>query len=401
MPEKIPQEFFLATVDQPVARGDAIWTQSLPRARQPMPPQIPASNLKAVTYGDYFNAVGEFLENERYRVVKMALADGGEGARDFARAQGIAIFLVKHGAFYHPARVVVKLETGQVSFVVNVAISKTGRDHIKTEFNLLSRLGLQFNRPTLPRVYHLDEIPCRGGQKVLMFNGQWFDGFYEFHITADHPENQSNLVVWGQDDTRFFLTWPQAEDVYRQAARILTSAYQIFSFQQIAAWHHAAGDFILKPVDAAGVELRLITVRKYVPLLDSAEPDLETLVEALLLFLINLTLRNRLDRLDGTGPLAWAQDIALVGTIKGFFKGLMTIVSREDLPETFPADFHDYVKVHPKEVLLELFSGVVERIFGASPERAFVRKHLVNHVDLFYTLLAAERDAIPDQTTTT
>jgi len=190
---------------------------------------------------------------------------------------------VKHGEFYHPARVVVKYGQGEFSFVVNVAISKTGRDHLRGEFNLLARLFPEFELPALPKVYQQAEIPSGDNTKLPMFSGQWFEGFCEFHITADHPENMSNLIVWDQDDTRFYLTRQQAEDVYRQVAFILTTAYKFFTFEQISAWHHAAGDFILKPIDTTRVDLRLITIRKYAPLIENAEPDPATLIEALLL----------------------------------------------------------------------------------------------------------------------
>ncbi len=404
MPEKIPLEFFLATKTRPVAPGDDIWEQPLPLSRQPQTAALTTANEKTVTYGDYFSAIGDFLEKDRYRAVTMALADAFDVKPDLQRVRGLAVFLVKHGEFYHPARVVVNAWYGEFSFVVNVAISKTGCDHIKGEFNLLARryseFGLEFERPALPRVYHLDEIPSRDDKIIPMFSGQWFEGFCEFHITADHPENMSNLIVWGQDETSFFLMPKQAEDVYRQVALILTAAYNFFTFEQISAWHHAAGDFILKPVDATRVDLRLITVRQYTPLIENPAPDPATLIEALLLFLINLTIRNRLDRLDGTGALAWADDVALKGTISGFFKGLSLVVSKADLPETFPTEFKNYLRAHSEEALRDLFGAVADRIPDTSPEHDFVKKRLREHADQFYSLLKAANSADQGDTDT-
>ena len=405
MPEKSTLEFFLSTKAAPVTPRDDIWDNPLPLSRRPQATDNHTSHFKTVTYGEYFEAVGDFLKKNHYRAIRKALAGNFETDTVSERVDRLAVFLVKHGEFYHPARVVVKSGQNEFPFVVNVALSKPGRDHIKGEFNLLERLysefGPEFGRPAVPKVYHLDEIPSGADKIIPMFIGQWFDGFCEFHITADHQANRSNLIVWGQDETSFFLTLKQAEDVYRKAAFILTTRYNFFTFEQISAWHHAAGDFILKPVDFARVDLRLITVRKYSPLIENKQPDPETLVEALLLFLINLTLRNRVDRLDGTGPLAWADDFALRGTIAGFFNGLRMIVSKEDLPETFPAEFKNYIQAHSRGALFDLFTAVADRIPDTSPEHDFIKKRLRKHADLFSSFLSAGNGADQGDTDTT
>ena len=118
-------------------------------------------------------------------------------------------------------------------------------------------------------------------------------------------------------------------------------------------------------------------------------------------FLINLTLRNRVDRLDGIGSLAWADDFALKGTIAGFFNGLRLVVSKENLPETFPAEFKNYIHSHPREVLFDLFTSVVDRIPGTSPEHGFIKKRLRKHADRFFNLLSAGNGADQDGPGTT
>ncbi len=387
MPEKIPLEFFLATPDHPVIPGDDTWQRPLPLSRKSRAIENSIADETTVSYGDYFTAVGRYLEKERYRTVNQGLKDTVGRKIEQRNLQKLSVFLVKHGEFYHPARVVVKTGSGDLSFVVNVAISGVGRDHIKEEFNLLVGLYSVFESPALPRVYDLDEIPSGPGWKIPMFSGQWFGGFCEFHLSADPPENRSNIIVWDQAETAFFLTKKQAEDTYTQVASILTSAYNFFTFEQISAWHHAAGDFILRPVDATHVDLRLITVRKYSPLIDAVEPDPATLVEGLLLFFLNLTIRNRLDRLDGTGDLAWVDDYALKGTINGFFNGLTQVVRKLDLPQTFPEEFKNYVQAHSPEALHDLFSAVVDTIPGNSPEHKFIKNRLGKHEALFRTIL--------------
>ena len=64
MPDKLPLAFFLATPDEPVEPGDDTWQRPLPLSRHPVPAASPATDEKAVTYGDYFTAIAGFLEKE-------------------------------------------------------------------------------------------------------------------------------------------------------------------------------------------------------------------------------------------------------------------------------------------------------------------------------------------------
>jgi len=387
MSDRLPLAFFLATRDEPVEPGDDTWLRALPLSRHPVLAVAPATVEKAVTYGDYFTAIAGFLEKDQYRTVKTALADTPDPDVDLTQVRDLAVCLVKHGEFYHPARVVVATGRGEKSFVVNVAVSPTGRDRINQEFKLLERLGSEFEKPVLPKVYDLEEITSLGGKKMPMFSGRWFEGFCEFHLTEGQPEGMSNVIVWDPDTPLFYLTEKQAENAFRQVAAILTGAYNFFTFEQIGAWHHAAGDFILKPVDADRVDVRLITVRDYAPHIADAEADPEALIEGLLLFFLNLTIRNRIDRLDGTRALAWADDYTLQGTIKGFFSGLESVVRRLNLPPTFANEFKNYILAHPPAALRDLFSALAARIPDSSPEHDFVKNRIDQHADLFRSFL--------------
>ena len=387
MPEKLPVAFFLATPDEPVEPGDDTWQRPLPLSRRPVPAAVAGTAEKAVTYGDYFTAIAGFLEKDHYQGVQSALADEPGPGGDASRVKALAVFLVKHGAFYHPARVVAATGRGPRPFVINVAVSKTGRERIRREFGLLKRLYRKTEHPVLPRVYDLAEMTCPNGQKLPMFSGQWLEGFCEFHLTGSPPDGLSNVIVWDPDGAPFYLTETQAENAFRQAAAILTSTYNFFTFEQIRAWHHAAGDFILKPLDTDRVDVRLITVRDYAPHIADAEPDPAALVEGLLLFFLNLTIRNRIDRHNGTGALAWADDYALKGTIEGFFSGLDMVIRNLGLPGSFAGEFKNYIQAHPPAALGDLFSALANRLPDTSPEHDFVKNRIGRHADLFRKFL--------------
>ena len=55
---------------------------------------------------------------------------------------------------------------------------------------------------------------------------------------------------------------------------------------------------------------------------DDQNRDIQALLDALLVFFLNLTIRMRLDRQDGIGEIVWADDIAIKGTLQGFLEGL-------------------------------------------------------------------------------
>jgi len=390
MPVNIPLNFYLTARDNPILPDSDIWHQPLPTSRLHQGPKSKKSDENKISYGDYLAAVGRFLENDNYRVVKSALAHGSPGTATAEQVSSLAVFLVKHGEFYHPARVVIETGAGESAFVVNGAVSDVGRAHIEGEFKWLAGLYEQFDTPLVPRVFHLGEVETANGDVIPMFSAEWFDGFCEFHLTDEAPGNRSNLVVWENDESTYFLTPEQAMDMYGKVAFILTTAYNFYTFEHISAWHHAAGDFVVKPLDDKRVDLRLITVRSYTPLIDNPEPDPADLIEGLLLYLIKLSIRNRLDRLDGTGDLGWAGDDALKGTIEGFFRGLSVMAAKMDLPADFQDQFKNVLRCYPPDALQTLFSAFVDKIPATSPEHGFLQERIPAHAALFHSILASD-----------
>jgi len=390
MPVKIPLKFYLTARDSPILPGSDIWHQPLPTSRLHQGPTSKKIDEKTISYGDYLSTVGQFLEKDNYRVVMTALAHCSPGTAVPEQVRGLAVFLVKHGEFYHPVRVVVETGGAEYAFVVNGAVSDAGRDHIESEFKWLAGLDEQFDTPVVPRVFHLDQIAAANGDVIPMFSAEWFDGFCEFHLTDKFPENRSNVIVWEKDESTYFLTHEQAMDMYGKVAFTLTTAYNFYTFGHISGWHHAAGDFIVKPLDATRVDLRLITVRSYTPLVDNPSPDPADLIEGLLLFLLKLSIRNRLDRLDGTGDLGWAGDYALKGTLDGFFRGLSVLAAKMELPADFKDQFKNVLNCYPPDALQTLFSAVVDKIPTSSPEHGFLHDRITAHAALFGSILASD-----------
>ena len=195
---------------------------------------------------------------------------------------------------------------------------------MQNEIDALRRVALRLPDGVLPRVYGWSRVETSGGLGVGIYLADWFVDHHEFHLSIDPSDGVQKMIVWNTDRAPFFLDADPTAAVYRQTAYLLTRAYDTAATTQIYPWHHASGDFILR-LKGAEVAVKLITVRQYAPTLgakDASELGAESRLMAAMVFFANLTLRNRLDRLDGTGELAWADDMAVAATVAGFKRAM-------------------------------------------------------------------------------
>ncbi len=186
------------------------------------------------------------------------------------------------------------------------------------------------------------------------------------------------MNVWNQTEKPCLLSSSQTEELYEQAANILTSYLDIRSFRQIYPWHHAAGDFVVNESENPP-SVRLITVRGYRTLLKRKSDSKNKMLGALHFFL-NLSVRMRIDRLDGTGELAWAgPDSVARGVLRGFMRAWEAKArASKDLPganEIF-ALFLDLS--HEERLAFAEFAAADGQV--EAEETAFLTEHLSGHV---------------------
>jgi len=280
------------------------------------------SEASVITIGDYFSASQRFLSDNDFLILKKGLETASKGQVSTDQIKKIIIFLEKHGAFYHPLKVQVELTFARTSsFVLNGAVSAAGLALIEDEFHCISRLTDKVAHPYLPKVFGVGTIKTEKGN-VGFFLGEWLDGYKEFHATENGKIRQ--FVIWESDGTCHYLPQSAALPIYQETARIMTYYYNIETFEQIFPWHHAAGDFVVKKEDD-NLYVRLITVRGYSTVMEYFEPDTDKrahILPALLVFFLNLSLRNRLDRLDGTGKTILLGKGTITATVNGFLQAL-------------------------------------------------------------------------------
>jgi len=268
----------------------------------------------------YFQAIQQVIEKRGYENLLAALRTRLCRLVTLDEIKEIRIFSEKHGSDYHPARVEVCLVDQVIPFVMNVALTDRGRLVLANEFKVLDELNLNNAWSYLPQAYLWDEAEVASEQdgklSLPMYLAEWLEGFYEFHLSRDPAAGIQKLVLWDSARPDYYLPGRVADKIYREIAYILTGYYDLQTFAQIHPWHLAAGDFIAR-IEGDRVEVRLVAARQYGPLIGPEDLPWE---EALLFFLLNLSVRSRLDRLDGVGEIAWAGEGCLSSTIEGFFQ---------------------------------------------------------------------------------
>jgi len=388
MPGKPQFSYFLSHQKYHVQKESEIWKTPLPLSRNQPLKQPQKETGISVSHGDYFCAVRSFLENNRFAILTSAVAQHLNRDIKPEDIEKIRIFLEKHGEFYHPARIEAVVNRDMAPFVVNVAISHAGNESIQREYKILQRLNSNFPYSFLPKVYGKSIARTKKNLQVGMFLGEWFEGFNEFHISKDPSDEKNRINVWDTEKGNFFLTAEQSLELYRQAAMILTCYYDVETFEQIFPWHHAAGDFVIKLINNK-VKTRLVTVRQYASMFeenDSEDQDQEAdlILEALLVFFLSLSIRMRLDRLDGVGKIVWSDDVAVEGTLIGFFEGLALKPSVDLLQDSVVDCFRKHLLSCSQADLFDLSQAMVNAYNPQAPEVPVIKRNLQSHVKILY-----------------
>ncbi len=390
MPKKPPFEYFVGQPPTALTPQSPQWSAPLPMHRQATGSEGPTdSSPDAITYGTYFAAARDFLRQNGLAVPVRAAASL-LGRRVEPREIGkINIHLVKHGAFYHPALVKVVAGKEEIPLVLNVAVSAAGRAALAKEFGYLEQLNSSFTDRYVPQVFGCGRGAVEDQDGLPIFAAQWLSGYSEFHLTrAGEDSDLQQWQVW-DDPEPWYLSPEQVADLYRQATAILTSHFNPLTFEAIVDWHHGAGDFVVKK-EKTHIDVRLITVRRYVPLIQ-LEPhetiDPQLLLDTLMVLFISTSIRMRLDRLDGVGKLVWAPDHIMPFVWQGFDQGLRHMAVLHDFPDQFAQGVQEYMTTYTIDDILDIGKSVIQRFPPSSEESALATRHLSDHITILSGLM--------------
>ena len=317
-------------------------------------PLLPHPNL---VLKDYFDAIRDFLlKDSGTRLIPVLDERLGKDIC-FDDIIKILIRTEKHGALYHLASVEIFSGDAPIKLSVSTAVSEKSRAWLGHEADVLDALYKKYKLQYLPRAYFMGEVKLKKNlskESMYMLAADWFEGFHEWHLSVDEGVKKQKISIWDLEKGYRFASRSETYEIFKQASKILTLYYDTKNFCQVYPWHHAAGDFVVKK-HGTNIEVKLTTARRYDSIMVFlAEESLNPTI-ALIYFFLNLTIKMRLDKLDGTGEVAWADDLSVQAAIEGFFEAL------------FVMDSEGRYQIGRVEDLLSLFKSFkpdeIERLF--------------------------------------
>jgi hypothetical protein len=110
---------------------------------------------------------------------------------------------------------------------------------------------------------------------------------------------------------------------------------------------------------------------------------------ALILFFLQLTIQMRVDRLDGTGDVVWADDACMEGVVAGFLGGLASgrVESKRGIPSG--AEILDLLRFFSRDEWLGLMEHYLETYRPCREELYLIQEYGSAHLDKLRQVLAA------------
>jgi hypothetical protein len=343
-----------------------------------------------LTYGQYLETIKDFLSRDSYQVLIDAVKKKTGKTITLQDIDSLAIRTEKHGAMYHIASIDVITANDLNKFVVTAALSETGKLYLENDFHWLNYLNNKFAFPYLPHVYHKGEMKYRTPQgandTMLISLGEWLEGYHEFHLSLDSKDQNQKIVVWDYDNGYRYLSGGQSYNIYRLASRILTLYYDTDTFHQISLWHHAAGDFVVR-IDGEDTDIKLVTVRRYEPMICLATNEESDKFAALLHFFLHLSIRMRIDRLDGVGDVAWADDFCLDAVMEGFYEAL-EIKEKMGCPGSIDKEaFLASLKHLTRGDWVDMAHATLQTCLQPEADLPIIMRNLDKHVEILHAVI--------------
>jgi hypothetical protein len=338
----------------------------------------PFKKANEVTYRAYMELIQTFVLKNLSDIQKLISHKTGRSDK----ISSIDLVAEKRGADYFPASVRVHVKNEEYWFVANVALTERGLSRIANDFFLLKELGSTDEAKSLPEVFFisqpLDSESSGAGIPNSIFLAEWFRGYHEFHVSGPKHASTDVFTLWDTDNGYERFKLPVASLLIEKVSYILSRFFDFENFREIYPWHLAAGDFIarLRPEP----DVKLITVRQYQSRIAFKEHSDKSVNQALIFFFANLSVRTRLDRIDGTGELVWLPRQFVKPVMNGFLEALATKKIREDTGNSF---VNEFVKTMRRLTIQEwagIFAETLESYNQKASDFKIVESNMVDHI---------------------
>jgi len=367
----------LEPVEDPVFGGEDLARPFLLTPSEPHP---------FLTLGDYFEAIRAFILKDQGKRLVYILKERLNREIGLDSIHKILIRSEKHGALYHLASVEVLVDDKQMKLAVSTAVSVKGKGLLTHEYEMLKYLNSSLRLPYLPNVHLIGEVKCKAGNRksetLHMFISEWFEDYHEWHLSIDENDNCQKICIWDLKNGNRYVSREEAFEIFRQMSKILTLYYDPDDFRQIYPWHHAAGDFIVRTRNTK-IDVRLTTARKYQSIMDYFSEETINPMIAVVYFFLNLTVRMRLDKLDGVGKTVWAGDFCVNAITEGFFDAIKVMEAEGGYPLGRAEDLCSLLKSFGEEEVKNLFNPLHNWYQEGDPaDFSVIQANLRSHVNL-------------------
>lgn len=346
----------------------------------------PSENHPFLTLGDYFKSIKSFMLKDNGIALNPVLGED----MDITRINRMLIRSEKHGALYHLASVEIFTDNQSCKLAVSTAISEKGRSLLAHEYEVLNFLDRTRNLPYLPKPYFKGDVHCRAGiykETLSMFVAHWFKGYHEWHFSSDESGQRQKIRIWDQECGYRFASQEETFEIFRQASMILTLFYDTENFSEVFPWHHAAGDFVVRSRNGV-IDVRLTTARNYKSCMAFEQQNSINPMVAIIWFFLNMTLKMRLDKLDGVGDVVWAGHSCIEAVNMGFFEALRMREEKGSYHLGKVVDLLILLKSFSREELGRLFFSVLDFYGQEDPfDFSVIKTHLESHVNQLYQVM--------------
>jgi hypothetical protein len=346
----------------------------------------PLENHPFLSLGDFFHATRDFLcqgdARRLFHLMKGPMDPDGQTGN----IQHLIIRYEKYGALYQILSAETVTKDSKRKHAVIAALSLEAKGTLERECDLLNRLNSRYAYPLIPQIYLKDRVECGRSGKTEMIDmalSNWFEGYHEWHFSGD-KSNAETISIWNMERGFQSATKDVIREIIHQASKILTLYYDPITNHQIYPWHHGAGDFVVK-VDEDGVDVRLISVRGYDTTISPLKGRVTNPLEPILYFFLNMTVRMRIDKLDGMGDPVWAGAFILPAVLNGFLEGLRQREQEGRTDNHIGEEVLSCLRDIPRKALREKLVRQIEMHRETDPvDFSFMHKHIAAHADELY-----------------
>ncbi|OPY74774.1 MAG: hypothetical protein A4E65_03765 [Syntrophorhabdus sp. PtaU1.Bin153] len=335
-----------------------------------------------MTLGDFFSAIRDFILSSEGQPLTALLSRSCNRPVTMKEINRIIIRYEKYGTLYQIVSTEIPVNGSTVKFAVSTAVSPFAQKTLDREFKLIGELNHRTSPSYLPQAYYIGttRVEQKGQTATLMMAlSEWFDDYHEWHFSSDNEEGD-RIVIWDMGGGNRFASEFESYEIIQQASRILTFYYDPCTYCRVAPWHHGGGDFIVK-TGAGEVSVKLVTARGYDPLSSLSRQRKTNPYNALLLFFLELTLKMRLDKLEGMGETTWAGAPVVRAACHGFLQATKIKEAQREWGDIEVDNFIALLQsLTPVEVERLIRSHLDEYVSHDTSDYRVVMNHLERHV---------------------